>query len=108
MRPDHDDVAIGYTSLMEMVGQGIGSFINLFVCESSLGRFRSLGLDYTDSIRMLLGIPAEVFLNRASVARPIEVSGGIGQLSHVGERPVIKDEAKNAQSPTGDGMREKD
>lgn len=82
MRPDHDNVAIGDAGLVEMPCQRVGGFIDLLVGKAPLGGGRGLGLDNACSLRMRLGLATKVLLDRADVARPIEVYSGVWYLGH--------------------------
>jgi hypothetical protein len=82
MGPDHDHVAIGDTSIVEVPRQCVGSLVDLAVGEAALWSCGRPGLNDTGAVGVGLSLTAEVFLDRAHVARPVEVDGGIRELSH--------------------------
>ena len=82
MGPDHNDVAIGNAGLVQIPGQGVGRLVDLAIGEPALGSRRRLGLDYASAVGMGLGLGAEVLLDRAYIARPVQVDGRVGKLSH--------------------------
>jgi hypothetical protein len=82
MGPDHDNIAIGHTGLVQMPCERVGSLVDLAVGEAPLGGCGGLGLDNTGALGMRLGLGAKVLLDRADVARPVEVDGGIGDVRH--------------------------
>jgi hypothetical protein len=77
MGPDHDHVPIGDAGVVQIPCQRVGSLVDLAVGKTPLWRGGRLGLDDTGALGMGLGLGAEVLLDRADVARPVEVDSGI-------------------------------
>jgi len=77
MGPDHDHVAICDTGIVQVPSERVGGFVDLAVCKSPLGSGGRLGLDNTGSVGVSFGVGAEVLLDGAYIAGPVQVNCGI-------------------------------
>lgn len=82
MCPDHNDISVRNTRLVQVVCEQIGSFVDLAVSKSPLRRCRRPRLDNAWSVWGGFRRGPETFMNGTGKAGPVEVDGRIWESTH--------------------------